>query len=570
MRYSFLLFLYLSIFIVNDLFCQQDYKDVDFRSPLGIPLILSGNFAELRSNHFHTGLDVKTNGSENYRIYAIDSGYVSRINIAHWGYGKAIYVDHPNGFTSVYAHLSRFPDKIETYLRMKQFDQELETVTLYPNVSDLKVNKGEVIAYSGNTGSSSGPHLHFEIRETESEKPVNPLLFNFDVADNIPPSIYHVKIYPFKNGFINGSSDDKLIKVIGDNKNYRLEHSVKASGLIGFGIHTIDKLNGASNKCGIYKVTLFLDQEIIYQLIMEKLDFNTNRYINAHKDYNEYKHKRRSIHKSFISDNNELDVYENVVNNGLVLINENRNYHFKYIVEDANGNVSELSFDIQGEEEKSIAVQNSKQQLNAVLKKDSIVNEEFEAIFPKKSMYEPTNLLYDNKDYSDGLTDLHMLGQMKVPMHKYFVLKLKMGAVADEYIDKALIVELSNDLKKLSSLGGQHENGWIQTETRSLGNYTVKLDTMPPVIKPINIYEGKNMEGVSKIEFKISDNLSGIQDYDVWIDDSWVLSNYIPKRARLMIVFNKYNKVEKGKHQIKVKITDERGNVSIKDYGFTY
>ena len=272
-----------------------------------------------------------------------------------------------------------------------------------------------------------------------------------------------------------------------DKKNYSLEHSVKASGLIGLGVHAIDKLNGASNKCGIYRISLFLDEEMIFQQVMDKLDFNTNRYINAHKDYNEYKQKRRSIHKSFITENNDLDIYKDQVNNGLVLINENRKYHFKYIVEDVNGNVSELMFNIQGEEEKSITVKNSKQQLNAVLKKDSIINEEFEAVFPEKSMYEPTDLLYDNKDYSDGLTDLHMLGQMKVPMHKYFVLKLKMGAIADEYIDKALIVELSNDLKKLSSLGGQYENGWIQTETRSLGNYTVKLDTLPPVIKPINI-----------------------------------------------------------------------------------
>ena len=553
-----------------DVTSQLVYKEVEFRSPLGIPLILSGNFAELRSNHFHTGLDIKTNGSENYRIYAIDSGYVSRINISHWGYGKAIYVDHLNGYTSVYAHLSRFPDHIEHYVRKKQFEQESEIVTLYPEKADLIVSRGEVIAYSGNTGRSSGPHLHFEIRETITEKPVNPLLFNFEIKDDISPSIYHLKFYPFKNGFVDGSSNEKLIKVIGDKKNYSLEHSVKASGLIGLGIHTIDKLNGSSNKCGIYKISLLLDNEIVYQQVMEKLDFNTNRYINTHKDYNEYKHKRRRIHKSFVSENNELEIYKNVVNNGLVLINENRNYQFKYIVEDVNGNVSELEFDIQGEEEKSIAVQNSKQQLNAVLKKDSIVNEEFEAVFPEKSMYEPTDLLYNNKDYSDGLTDLHMLGQMKVPMHKYFVLKLKMGAVADEYIDKALIVELSNDLKKLSSLGGQYENGWIQTETRSLGNYTVKLDTLPPVIKPINIYEGKNMDGGSKIEFKISDNLSGINDYDVWVDDNWVLSNYIPKKARLIIVFNNYNKIEKGKHHIKIMVTDERGNKTVSSYGFTY
>ena len=550
----------ISLFFNVSFFGQVDYKMVDFRSPLGIPLILSGNFAELRFNHFHTGLDIKTNGSENYRIYSVDTGFVSRINISHWGYGKAIYVDHPSGYTSVYAHLSRFPSKIESYLRKKQFELEKETVTLYPNSDDLKVSRGEVIAYSGNTGGSSGPHLHFEIRETESEKPVNPMLFNFDIEDNLSPTIYHVKFYPIKNALINGSANEKLIKVVGDNNNYTIQNSVSASGLIGLGIHAIDKLNGASNKCGVYRISLFLDDELIFEQVMNKLDFNTNRYINAHKDYNEYKQHRRSIHKSYISENNELDIYKNIKNDGLVMINEDRKYHFKYVLEDVSGNVSELTFSLQGNKQQYIAENSNKEQLNAVLNKDSIIENDFEAKFPAKSMYASTDLLYTQKEYAGGLTDLHMLGKMKVPIHKYFVLRLKLGDIADKYIDKALIVELSNDLKKSSAVGGKYNDGWMQAEVRSFGNYTVKIDTVCPKISPINFYEGKNMQGINKLEFKISDNLSGIQDYDVWIDDQWVLSNYLPKKAKLIVAFNKYNKIEKGEHLVKISVIDERGN----------
>ena len=560
----------ISLFFNVSFFGQVDYKMVDFRSPLGIPLILSGNFAELRFNHFHTGLDIKTNGSENYRIYSVDTGFVSRINISHWGYGKAIYVDHPSGYTSVYAHLSRFPSKIESYLRKKQFELEKETVTLYPNSDDLKVSRGEVIAYSGNTGGSSGPHLHFEIRETESEKPVNPMLFNFDIEDNLSPTIYHVKFYPIKNALINGSANEKLIKVVGDNNNYTIQNSVSASGLIGLGIHTIDKLNGASNKCGVYRISLFLDDELIFEQVMNKLDFNTNRYINAHKDYNEYKQHRRSIHKSYISENNELDIYKNIKNDGLVMINEDRKYHFKYVLEDVSGNVSELTFSLQGNKQQYIAENSNKEQLNAVLNKDSIIENDFEAKFPAKSMYASTDLLYTQKEYAGGLTDLHMLGKMKVPIHKYFVLRLKLGDIADKYIDKALIVELSNDLKKSSAVGGKYNDGWMQAEVRSFGNYTVKIDTVCPKISPINFYEGKNMQGINKLEFKISDNLSGIQDYDVWIDDQWVLSNYLPKKAKLIVAFNKYNKIEKGEHLVKISVIDERGNKAEKMIGFKY
>ena len=191
-------FLIVVVFLLTfqQYYTQVEYDKTDFVAPMHIPLILAGNFAELRSNHFHTGLDIKTKGSEGYRIYAIDSGYVSRINISHWGYGRALYITHLNGYTSVYAHLSRFPDKIEKYLRKKQFEMETETITIYPDSLDLLVSKEEIVAYSGNSGSSGGPHLHFEIRETETEKAVNPLLFGFDVKDDIRPTVSNIKLYP--------------------------------------------------------------------------------------------------------------------------------------------------------------------------------------------------------------------------------------------------------------------------------------------------------------------------------------------------------------------------------------
>ena len=186
----------LCFFLVKLFYCQK-VDEINFGSPIGIPIALSGNFGELRTNHFHTGLDIKTNGSQNYRIYAIDSGYVSRINISHWGYGKAIYVDHPSGYTSVYAHLNRFPEKIEKIIRKKQYDLNKQIIEYYLDSSQILVSKGEVIAYSGNSGSSSGPHLHFEIRETQSEHPVNPQKFNFKIIDSKPPIISNIKIYTF-------------------------------------------------------------------------------------------------------------------------------------------------------------------------------------------------------------------------------------------------------------------------------------------------------------------------------------------------------------------------------------
>ena len=204
-RYLFLILI--SLFL-NSFLAQEHFNT--FRSPVGIPISLSGNFGELRSNHFHTGLDIKTNGSINYRIYAIDTGYVSRINISHWGYGKAIYIDHPNGFTSVYAHLNHFPEKIEKIIRQKQYELHQESITYYLDSSQILVSKGEIIAFSGNSGSSSGPHLHFEIRETQSEHPVNPQQFNFEILDNRPPVISQLKVYNFPNKSINLLCSEKV------------------------------------------------------------------------------------------------------------------------------------------------------------------------------------------------------------------------------------------------------------------------------------------------------------------------------------------------------------------------
>ena len=208
---GYLIFILITL-IINSYSVQENYSQ-SFGSPIGIPISLSGNFGELRSNHFHTGLDIKTNGSINYRIYAIDTGYVSRINISHKGYGKAIYVDHPNGYTSVYAHLNRFPEKIEKIIRQKQYELKQEEITFYLDSSQIVVNKGEIIAYSGNSGSSSGPHLHFEIRETKSEHPVNPQRFNFKILDTIFPIIKQLKLYHFSNNNLHLLCSEELFRL---------------------------------------------------------------------------------------------------------------------------------------------------------------------------------------------------------------------------------------------------------------------------------------------------------------------------------------------------------------------
>ena len=544
---------------------QEDYKSYGLRPPLNIPLILAGNFAELRKNHFHTGLDIKTKGAEGYRIYAVDSGYVSRINISHWGYGKCIYVDHPNGLTSVYAHLSRFPEKIERYLRSEQFKLQKEVVEIYPDPSHLEVEKGEIIAYSGNTGSSGGPHLHFELRDTKTEHPLNPLMFGFDIKDDIKPTLGYVKAYPLKNGKVRGKSAPYLVSTTGGSGNYTVANPIKVSGEVGFGVHAIDKLNGANNVCGIYTIALYKNDTIVFMQTMKELDFSTSRYINTHKDYDEYHKHRRSIHKSFIDGNNQLDIYDSLVNNGKILFSGGA-HNMKYVVKDTYGNQSIVKFKVIAEKPVvSSAAENFEITYQDTVK---IQEDDFAVVMPDHAVYNELKLDYSSKYGKDSLAKIHHFQNSKVPVQAYFVMKIKMAQVAKNHENKAVVVELQNNGKTVAR-GGEFKDGWVETEVRAFGDYTVKLDTVQPTLVPINIVDNKTFPASTKnIKFKIGDNLSGVQKYDVFIDGEWKLANYVPKRALLSLPLDKYNNIAKGEHELKVRVEDERGNVSEKNYKF--
>ena len=239
---------------------QNNYPQDYFRSPLDVPLILSGTFAELRSNHFHSGLDIKTQQRTGLNIYAAAGGFVSRIKVSHYGYGKALYITHPNGYTTVYAHLKKFSKDIEAYVKKHQYDKESYEIELFPNAGDLKIEKDSIVALSGNSGGSGGPHLHFEIRD-KAERPMNPMLFGIDIKDSMNPKISAIYAYPIdENSFINKSNSKKKLRLTPlKNGDYTVEN-IEAFGNIGFGIETNDRQDLAANKNGVSNIQTFVNE----------------------------------------------------------------------------------------------------------------------------------------------------------------------------------------------------------------------------------------------------------------------------------------------------------------------
>lgn len=556
----------LSILICQQSFSQSQYDSIRFESPVDIPIVLAGNFAELRTNHFHTGLDIKTQGVEGKNIYSVEEGYVSRIKISHWGYGKILYITHPNGYTTAYAHLKSFNDAITNYVRAYQYEFQTETfdITVPPNI--LPVKRKEKIALSGNTGSSTAPHLHFEIRDTKTEHAINPLLFKFNVTDNIKPTLNGVKIYALNNGYINGHHSDIKYPTAGGNGIYTLKSGVvEVNGEIGFAIHAIDRLNGANNKCGAFNIKLYVDEKLTFEQSLSEIDFAQNRYINAYKDYKEYHKNKFHYHRSFLLPNNALNVYDSIKHNGKISFTDNQIHSIRYEVYDVYGNKSEVNFKIKHNSEMEVS-DSSKPSESATYfsyqKADSIELDNMKLIYDDSTFYEDLNIEMGSVEsiYSK-YSKLYSFYKEYTPVQKYFTLKIKPNNLPDSLYSKALIAKLNtNDIAY--SKGGIIDGEYISTELKELGNYILLIDTIKPIIIKTNntltsVYNSR------KLSFNISDNLSGIQTYNVFIDDKWVLANYSPKNGTLFVNPNETKDFAPGDHKVTVIVGDERKNETI-------
>ncbi len=568
----FILVFLSSNFFLSCLF-SQTYPQNDFISPVGDKMLISGDFGEIRSNHFHSGVDFRTRVNPKGEIFAVADGYVSRINVSAWGYGNAVYITHNNGYKSVYGHLEYFNQTITEYLETKQYARQEFALNLYPNPDELPVKQGEFIGRAGNTGYSFGEHLHFEIRDSRTDEPINPLLFGWNIADDKKPEFRNLAIYPLDDSsFVAGKNAKKIIKTQGANGKFvPQENNIVVSGNIIFGIEAYDYFSNIESENGVYSVRLYKNNELIYQHFVNKFSFFESRYINTFIDYQESITSGLKIQRSYIAPNNKLNFYQNTKNAGVCVFTNDSIYEMKYVISDIKGNESELTFKV-----KSIAnikakyeyIKNDYTMLMNCKTDNYYISDDLRLTVHRNSLYENLYFYYSHKSSKDTeYSDIHYIHNSKTPLHMPMTISIDASKVPQDKINKAIIVT-KNSKNEIESIGGKYMNGFITAKSKNFGLFYITLDTTPPIVTPLNISEKKDMTGEKNIKFKVTDNMKKIDDYSGYIDSTWFLFKYDGKND--LIYYDIDHRLSTGKHVLKFVATDACGNETVYKTNFIY
>ena len=557
----FITILLLSLFI-NDLKSQSNQNFV-----MDLPINLSGTFGELRTNHFHSGIDIKTNRVEGLNIYSYEKGYISRIQVSTYGYGKAIYITHPDGKITVYAHLSKFSEKIQNYVKDIQYKRKKFAIKVYPKESEILIEKNEIIGYSGNTGSSSGPHLHFELRD-KNNMPVNPLKYrNIEIIDTIIPSLKGVYYKELK--YNNGKLEDnysrfKKIKFIENDNGKYLTDTIYTNGVIGFGVNSFDLMNNSNNVYGLNKIITKINDSVNFKINFDKFSFDEWTYINTYVDYAYFKRTNEKIQKLYIENINPLNLYDRSLGDGALKLNDSKNIliNYKIILFDFNNNTTVINIPIVFTDQRKEEIFQKKGNINIQNNLDKKIRLENYFVEFKKGTF----------DYNTSLTisesnNTINIDNDTIPLRKPFTIKYSLKNI-DDSRKKYLYLAMKGPKNYHYFISSEKFNDSIIGHAKKLGKFKILTDSIPP---DINFYNLKNNQWISnrkKLTIKINDNESGIKSFNGWINNKWILLEYESKKNMLTYDFEDKVNSNDSKNELVVSVKDNCGNVSMKKITF--
>ncbi len=551
----------------------SNYPTGEFVSPVNREMKLSGTFGELRSNHFHAGLDIKSlNQVSGDKIYATGDGYISRIRIDAHGYGNAIYIDHPNGFTSLYGHLDRMAPEIDEYVREQQYMQKSFEVDLYPGTR-FPVSKAQHIAYMGNTGHSYGPHLHFEIRHTHGQIPINPLHFGFDIADKRPPVVQNLVVYQYDElgQLLHTGLYQPKWNSVGV---YGLPNKIEVSAAtVAFGLRTYDTQDGGTNQNGIYSINCKADNEPSFAFALDEMPFEETRYMNAHIDYKLKVNQNLFTHRCYPLEGNKLPIYITNSNKGKFEINREFARSFSFAIADFNGNISRLNFEVvKSPELAPIATPPTKYTVLGEPSEVTIVNQPgVQIVWPEGSFYEktPIKLVTTPIVKGESFSPYFEVSPFDVPVHTFFEVSIDGLSVPADLQSKAFIARCEPNGSTINC-GGTWIGNNLTTGVRQMSQYTIMVDTIAPKVS--TVYFSSVMTGWERMSFRISDNFR-VKDkgrdvlFNAYVDGDWILMELDGKSGLLSHRFD--GRIKPGVHSLMIVVTDDRGNEGVLQKTFT-
>lgn len=557
-----LVFFFLSISFLK---AQKPFKEKNFILPVSGNLPISGSFGELRPSHFHTGIDFSTLNKENLEILSIDEGYISRIKVSATGYGKVIYITHPGGLVSVYAHLNSFALPVDDYVKKNQYEKQSFEIELFPTKGLFNIKKGDLVGYSGNSGSSSGPHLHFEIRSEITEHPINPLYSGMFNKETEKPQIENIFIYPLStDAHVNGSFTTKVISVKNQQTDLQRIDSINVSGDIAFGVEAYDK-NAAKNRCGIYSFKILIDEVEYFSLQFDSLDFNHARYINTLMDYRSFIKNGKRIYQTYISTGNRLENYTTRSTKGLFNFSDTNCHLIRIQVGDFWGNTAEKKLILRWNKSQEKSTGNS-----------GFVNHGNLCYFglPYRFNYEdliveiPDNALFDSIFFkyrktpktSKTYSPLHTIHDNFTPLFTYILVKIKPeSGLSSVNRDKLCIAEIKSD--DFIYQNTYREGGFFCAKPKNFGTYALVSDTIAPEIKPM-LPKKNHITSDTWLKFMIKDNLSGIDTYNLSINNNWVLAEFDAKNNLLLYKAEDQHFVS-GENKLTLQVTDKLKNSAV-------